>query len=169
MADSPGSTRRNSHTPVASMPSSAASSPVPGSNTHATPPPIAWYVRRRSKSSMWYFTDANYGMFERDIEIAHAVRAAVSNSNYFSTLSVNWAKNSSKYCTQIAHILSGISEPLIAVQSTDQEVLKAIKRANIKMETMTDMVVQSQQDGCVKHLLSLNFILYTAPLIFFSP
>jgi len=105
------------------------------------------YVRQRSKSAMWYFTDANYGMFERDIEIAHAIKSAVNNSNYFSTLSVNWAKNSSKFCTQISHILSGISEPLIAVQSTDQQVLKAIKRANIKMNTMTDMVSQSQQDG----------------------
>ncbi|MDC0476538.1 hypothetical protein OAN83_01930 [Alphaproteobacteria bacterium] len=105
------------------------------------------YVAQRSQAVMWYFTDANFGMFERDIEIAYSIRRAVESSDYFSSLSVNWAKNSSKYCTKIASILVGISEPLIAVQSTDPVVLGSIKRSNIKMNTMTDMVAQAHIDG----------------------
>lgn len=105
------------------------------------------YVKERSESAMWYFTDANFGMFERDLEIAQAVKNAVNSSPHFSKLSVNWAKNSSRYCTEIAHILKGICDPLIAIQSTDQSVLSKIKRDNIKISTMTDLIAQGRKDG----------------------
>jgi radical SAM superfamily enzyme YgiQ (UPF0313 family) len=105
------------------------------------------YVKDRSESGMWYFTDANFGMFERDLEIAQAIRKAVRSSDHFSKLSVNWAKNSSRYCTEIAHILKGICEPLIAIQTTDQSVLSKVKRSNIKLSTMTDMIEQGRKDG----------------------
>ncbi len=105
------------------------------------------YVSKRSEAAMWYFTDANFGMFDRDIEIAKAIKKAVDNSSHFSKLSVNWAKNSSRYCTEIAHILRGICEPLIAIQSTDPNVLSNVKRGNIKISTMTDMIDQGRRDG----------------------
>lgn len=105
------------------------------------------YVSKISKATNWYFTDANFGMFERDIEIAKAIKKAAQNSKYFQRLSINWAKNSSKYCMEIQHILSGITDPLVAVQSTDAFVLKNIKRDNIKMETITDLVDQGRKDS----------------------
>ena len=105
------------------------------------------YVASRSEATHWYFTDANFGMFPRDIEIAEAIRKAAERSPYFQRLSINWAKNSSKYCVEIQKILKGICDPLVAVQTTDADVLVDIKRANIKMDTMTDLVAQGQQDG----------------------
>ena len=48
---------------------------------------------------------------------------------------------------EIQHILSGITDPLVAVQSTDAFVLKNIKRDNIKMETITDLVDQGRKDS----------------------
>jgi radical SAM superfamily enzyme YgiQ (UPF0313 family) len=104
------------------------------------------YVAAISKSTNWYFTDANFGMFERDIEIARAIKVAADSSKYFQRLSINWAKNSSKFCTEIQHILAGITDPLVAVQSTDAFVLKNIKRDNIKLETITDLVEQGRKD-----------------------
>lgn len=104
------------------------------------------YIAPRTPSTYWQFTDANFGMFERDIEIAHTLRHAAETSA-FNKLSVNWAKNSSKYCTEIARILRGIADPLVAVQSTDTDVLEKIKRSNIKMSTMTDLVEQGRRDG----------------------
>ncbi len=104
------------------------------------------YVGDRSQASHWYFTDANFGMFERDVEIAHALRRAADKSRYLRRISINWAKNSSKYCTEIAHVLKGICDPLVAVQSTDPKVLKHIKRDNIRMSTITDLVAQSRKD-----------------------
>ena len=74
------------------------------------------YVAARSQATHWYFTDANFGMFPRDVDIAHALRAAADASPYLSRISINWAKNSSQYCTDIAHILKGICDPLVAVQ-----------------------------------------------------
>ncbi|MHA1567261.1 MAG: B12-binding domain-containing radical SAM protein, partial [Alphaproteobacteria bacterium] len=105
------------------------------------------YVAARSQSSHWYFTDANFGMFPRDVDIATAIRKAADDSPYFQRLSINWAKNSSKYCTEIQHILKGVCDPLVAVQSTDPKVLKHIKRDNIRMSTITDLVKQGRDDG----------------------
>ncbi len=86
-------------------------------------------------------------MFERDIEIAHAIRRAAEGSDYFQRLSINWAKNSSRYCLEIQDALKGICDPLVAVQTTDPDVLKHIKRDNIRMDTMTDLVDQGHKDG----------------------
>jgi radical SAM superfamily enzyme YgiQ (UPF0313 family) len=104
------------------------------------------YISKNSKAGSWYFSDANFGMFPRDIDIAKAIQVEAKNHKFFSNIAVNWAKNSSKFTMEIAHILKGICEPLIAVQSTDQEVLKKVKRDNIKMETMTDLLDQGRND-----------------------
>jgi radical SAM superfamily enzyme YgiQ (UPF0313 family) len=105
------------------------------------------YVANISPASNWYFTDANFGMFPRDVDIARTLRKVADESPHFQRISINWAKNSSKYCTEIAHVLRGICDPLVAVQSTDKEVLKNIKRANIKEDTMSDLVEQGRADG----------------------
>jgi hypothetical protein len=60
---------------------------------------------------------------------------------------IQWAKNSSKHCVEIQKILRGISDALVAVQTTDPHVLKQIKRDNIKMTTMTDLLAQARKDG----------------------
>jgi radical SAM superfamily enzyme YgiQ (UPF0313 family) len=104
------------------------------------------YISSRTNSTYWQFTDANFGMYERDIEIAKAIKDA-SQKCSLDKIGINWAKNSSKFCTEIAYILKGIADPLAAVQSTDPEVLKIIKRDNIKMSTMTDLLEQSRIDG----------------------
>lgn len=104
------------------------------------------YIAQRSPASHWYFTDANFGMFERDVEIARSLKSAADHSPNLRRISINWAKNSSRYCTEIAHILKGICDPLVAVQSTDADVLRHIKRDNIHMHTITDLVAQARAD-----------------------
>lgn len=104
------------------------------------------YVGRKSTSPYWQFTDANFGMYERDLDIAREMKN-VADKYALQRVSVNWAKNSSKYCTEIAHILKDIADPLAAVQSTDPEVLMHVKRSNIGMATMTDLVEQGRKDG----------------------
>jgi radical SAM superfamily enzyme YgiQ (UPF0313 family) len=107
------------------------------------------YIIKRSPATHWDMTDANFGMFPRDVEIARALKSAADESSHLNRISVNWAKNSSKYCTEIAHILRGICDPQVAVQSLDQMVLENVKRSNIKLSTMTDMVEQARKDGIV--------------------
>lgn len=105
------------------------------------------YLAERSPATQWYFSDANFGMFERDIEIAHALRRAADSNPNLRGFAINWAKNSSRHCTEIARILSGVCDPLVAVQSTDPDVLRYIKRDNIRMTTATDLVEQARKDG----------------------
>ena len=107
------------------------------------------YIAKRSPATHWEMTDANFGMFPRDIDIAHALKKAADKSPHLHRISVNWAKNSSKYCTEIAHILRGVCDTQIAVQSLDEAVLEHVKRSNIKLSTMTDMVEQARRDGIV--------------------
>ena len=105
------------------------------------------YIAKRSQSSLWYFADANFGLFPRDVEIAHAIKRISDESPFLRQAVINWAKNSSKRCVEIAHILRVIAEPLVAVQSMDPEVLKNIKRDNIKMSALMDLVKQGHKDG----------------------
>lgn len=105
------------------------------------------YLAARSPATQWYFSDANFGMFERDIDIARALRAAADRNPNLRGFAINWAKNSSRYCTEIASILRGVCDPLAAVQSTDPVVLRNVKRDNIRMSTVTDLVEQGRRDG----------------------
>ena len=105
------------------------------------------YIAKKSPSTQWYFTDANFGILPRDVDIAYVLKDLVDQTPHLRRIYIQWAKNSSKYCTEIAHVLKGICDPLVAVQSTDPTVLKYSKRDNIKLETMTDLVQQGMKDG----------------------
>ena len=49
------------------------------------------YIAKRSQSSLWYFADANFGLFPRDVEIAHAIKRISDESARVSTLPLNSA------------------------------------------------------------------------------
>jgi hypothetical protein len=105
------------------------------------------YIAKKSPSTQWYFTDANFGILPRDVDLAHELKSLIDKTPHLRRIYIQWAKNSSKYCTEIAHVLKGYCDPLVAVQSTDPTVLKYSKRDNIRLETMTDLVQQGMRDG----------------------
>lgn len=104
------------------------------------------YVAERSKAVVWYLTDANFGMIPRDIQIGEALREAASKNPYLKITSVNWAKNT-KHTAEIAKVMKGLCDPLIAVQTTDPDVLKNIKRSNIRMTTITNLTEVWKKDN----------------------
>ena len=89
-------------------------------------------------------TNSNFGIFkERDLEIAQWI---VDSKNKYGTptgLSVSYAKNSNDTVIEIvrkftqANIQSGMS---ISLQSTSLEVLENIKRTNLKINKISDIV-----------------------------
>jgi radical SAM superfamily enzyme YgiQ (UPF0313 family) len=105
------------------------------------------YISRRSPSSRWIFSDANFGMLGRDVEIAREIRKTADQHGKLRHLMIWWAKNASQHTVEIAHILKDLADPLAAVQSMDDTVLKAIKRDNIKLKTMTDLLTAFHNDG----------------------
>lgn len=98
------------------------------------------YVAKKSPSPRWIVADANFGMLNRDIEIAEEIRYAADQFGKLRCALVLWAKNSSSRTQQIAQILGPLCEPKINVQSLDPEVLEIIKRDNIKIQSMADLL-----------------------------
>jgi radical SAM superfamily enzyme YgiQ (UPF0313 family) len=99
-------------------------------------------VGQNSPSPLWIFADANFGMLKRDISIAKELRRVADKYKILNHANLWWAKNSSPRATEIVKILGGLSDPLVAVQTMDLEILKNIKRDNIKLETMTDLLAE---------------------------
>lgn len=105
------------------------------------------YLVDRSKADTWYLVDANFGQHRRDVEIAEALRVAMTRSKTFSRIRMNWAKNSSSHTTKIAALLGEASEPMVALQSLDDEVLAKVKRGNIKVESLRTLQDHFEKEG----------------------
>ncbi|HEY9036040.1 MAG TPA: radical SAM protein [Pseudomonadales bacterium] len=79
--------------------------------------------------------DANFGIFERDVAFTQFTADLKNSVGYPQAFWTNFAKNASPKLADITRILnhSGLlKQGLIAIQSTDPEVLKIIDRSNIK-------------------------------------
>jgi putative methyltransferase len=98
------------------------------------------YVAERSPSPRWVFADANFGILPRDLDLARKIREVAHKHGKLKMVQVWWAKNSSKHTLEISKIFGSLADPLAAVQTLDETVLKNIKRDNIKLNTMTDLL-----------------------------
>ena len=87
-----------------------------------------------------YGADANFGIFyERDLGIARKLAQLCQETGFPKFLMINWTKNSHERIVAIADILRQggvLTNVTLAVQSFHQETLKAIKRVNIKTESL---------------------------------
>lgn len=97
---------------------------------HATPPDIM-------------ITDANFGIFARDLEVAdHLAELRGQHQMPYTVTISGMAKNTVKHSVPIIQtfVRAGIG-PIAAqsVQSTDEATLSAIRRHNIKLERFDDM------------------------------
>src|SRR5260221_6619502 len=101
---------------------------------------IDW-VGRRGVPGI-YVADANFGIFDRDVEIAeHAIRTK-ERYGFPRELVFSFAKSSSERVAEIAKRLIRarlIDAGRISVQSTDPETLSAIRRSNIKTSKYLDL------------------------------
>ena len=81
--------------------------------------------------------DANFGIFERDVEVARSVAAAHRSLGFPRSFGVSYAKNTTKYLRQIISILSDagiLSVGVLSLQTMDPATLQTIRRSNIKTE-----------------------------------
>jgi hypothetical protein len=83
------------------------------------------------------FADANFGIFERDVEIAQKVADLKRTVGYPRQLHLNYAKNTVKHLKQIIEIFVGadiMAYGQLSLQTMDSETLTTIRRSNIKLE-----------------------------------
>ena len=101
---------------------------------------IEWVAK--NKIPYCYCADANFGIFERDIEVAEYVVAQKKKYGYPHVFKPNYAKESNEYVFKAGYILNknqvdkGIT---LAYQSVSEEVLENIGRKNFPLEYFRDL------------------------------
>jgi len=95
------------------------------------------------RSDRIFIADANFGMLEQDIAIAEALVAIKKRTGYPRRLYSNFAKNGGRRLMQVIKILHDgglLPRGIVALQTTDPQTLKTIKRDNIKTSSYEDMM-----------------------------
>ncbi|MGK4004040.1 radical SAM protein [Sorangium sp. So ce1036] len=104
---------------------------------------IEWIATHRIPILMC--ADANFGVLERDVEIARMVADARRRHGFPRQLAVNYAKNATDRIAEIIRILRDAdiaAEGILAMQTTDPTTLGIVRRSNIKtrrFEELTDV------------------------------
>ena len=96
---------------------------------------IEWCGRNQIPN-LW-FADANFGIFERDVEIAEKVAEVKEKYGFPLVVGTNYAKNTAKHLKKIVAtwVDAGmVGNGILSLQSTDPGVLATIERTNIKVE-----------------------------------
>ena len=104
------------------------------------------YIRAAKPANKYlYCADGNFGIFKRDIEIAHHLRKMYDTGGFPDPIFLYLAKNNTDNVIEIAKILAPIFQVNIARQSENETVLSNIKRKNISSEAFTR--IQQSLDG----------------------
>jgi len=94
--------------------------------------------------------DANFGMFERDIEIAEKVADVRRRTAAPHTFGVSYAKNTVRHLEHIIRTLAGagiMAQGVLSLQTMDAGTLEVIHRSNIKTERYDGIAAQMRQAG----------------------
>jgi len=94
-----------------------------------------YYIAERIKNiDEVYITDLNFGMYRQDLETAQTIANVQSEFNWPARILATTGKNRPDRIIEVAALLKGswITGP--AIQSSNQEVLKNVKRSNISVE-----------------------------------
>ena len=84
-------------------------------------------------------TDLNFGMYKQDMETAKEIANIQKNYNYPISVDAPAGKNMPKRIISIASIIKGWSMGGV-IQSSDPDVLKAIRRSNISISAYQDLI-----------------------------
>jgi radical SAM superfamily enzyme YgiQ (UPF0313 family) len=101
---------------------------------------IDWFAKKKIEH-IWN-ADSNFGMHKRDLQIAQKLIKVKEEFGYPDKFRTCWGKNTSEQIFKIANMLQSAQLEkgmTIARQSNSKEVLKNVKRDNIKLEAYTDL------------------------------
>jgi radical SAM superfamily enzyme YgiQ (UPF0313 family) len=84
-------------------------------------------------------SDANFGMFKEDADKARAIAALYDKYSWPKHIQVAGGKNQKHRLREVTRILKGRMDISASMQSTDPEILKNIKRANISYGELSEL------------------------------
>lgn len=85
-------------------------------------------------------TDLNFGMYKEDLVTASYIAEIQKLYSYPKRISAASGKNVPKRITEVASMIKGWS-PGGSIQSSDKEVLKAVRRANLSLDAYKQVIV----------------------------
>ncbi len=109
---------------------------------------IRWIGEHRVK--VLWIADANFGIFERDVELTERIAEVKREVGYPQQVIVNYAKNATRRLADVVRILrdAGIhGQGIIASQSTDPATLAAVRRSNIKTDRYDELAAIFEDEG----------------------
>jgi radical SAM superfamily enzyme YgiQ (UPF0313 family) len=105
------------------------------------------YIAKRVKVPSLSLADSNFGMYKEDLEFCkEIVSIREKYNNWPENLEGISGKNNKKIVLEAISII-GKNFYSAAVQSTDEEVLKQVKRKNISVSKMIDVVHEAEKSG----------------------
>lgn len=106
------------------------------------------YISRRcTNTGILYIADANYGVLERDEQIsAHLYKCSVEHG-YPKNVIASWNKTRPDRVLNAARELRGLGRIGASMQSLHAPTLEAIKRKNLSLEVITEMIKELDQGG----------------------
>ena len=101
---------------------------------------VSWFAE--NKIEFVFCADANFGMLERDYDIAACVAESKNNFGYPLTISVQNTKNATEKSYKVQKLLADSKLNMsitLSFQSTDEQTLKNIKRDNISLKSFKEL------------------------------
>ncbi|NNJ72258.1 MAG: radical SAM protein [Enterobacterales bacterium] len=95
---------------------------------------IEWIAQHQSK--VLWIADANFGIYDRDIEVAEYIIEMKEKYGFPQEVVVNYTKNTTVRLVDIIKVFSDggiISQGVISIQTMDTQTLEVIDRKNIKL------------------------------------
>ena len=105
------------------------------------------YCRQHAQDDVLMINDANFGLYDRDFEIAQFIRQEYHNYNWPQNVIVNWGQVRSERSLEIADILKEVCLFRQSSQSMSHDVLKNIKRKNISENQWRKSIKHSKNQG----------------------
>ncbi len=105
------------------------------------------YIARRTKVPHLCIPDLNFGIFEEDYQTAEYIAGVQKKYDWPKSLDITAAKNNKERISRIVDLLGNTYLMGASVQSTDQTVLKNIKRTNLTLDELVKMAQKSAQYG----------------------
>lgn len=105
------------------------------------------YIYSKTTSANLAFTDDNFGMFERDLDIARHIRRLYDTRGYPSFLHLYFSKKPAKTVLDILKIMPESSPLYISFQSRNAETLKEIDRYNLDDRDVKKVIEESRKDN----------------------
>ena len=101
---------------------------------------IDWIGRNQIR--VLWIADANYGLYDRDIEISKYIVETKEKYGYPQEIVVNYTKNSTWRLVEIIKVFSEggiIGQGIISIQTTDENTLDVINRKNIRTQRYDEL------------------------------